>query len=309
MHMARRPNAAGFTLVELLVVVAIIAALIALVMPAVQNAREGARRTLCISNVRQLTQAVFQYDDKFNVLPGWKNRIVTATGTHFPSWPVMLLPFIERAELYDRWTPGSGATVELFICPSSAPDNSAPLAYAGNAGSANSATPAQRASGVLVDNTTGGPTMSIDGVSGGDGTDMTLLFAEKCRAPGGTGFSQGNWGQVLPPTVSGSFTFGTVPVPAFGIVAVGGTPPVLPAEVVNSGSLGPPGLVSQPSSNHIGGVVAGFAGTNVVVMRDSITPQVYAQLLSSRHSVASGTTPYSTWCPAATPAPSMDDYR
>lgn len=302
--MTRRPNAAGFTLVELLVVIAIIAALIAIVVPAVQTAREGARRTQCIKNVGQLTQAMFQYDGKFNVLPGWKNRIVTTTGTQFPSWPVTVLPFIERTELYDTWTAGSGPVVELFVCPSSAAEVSAPLAYAGNAGSSGT-TPALRASGVLVDNTAGGPTMSIDGVSGGDGTDSTLLFAEKCIAPGSTGFSQGSWSVVLP-TVSGSFTFGTDPVPAFGIVAVVGNPP---AEVVNSGSLGPPGLVSQPSSNHLGGVVVGFVGTNVTVMRDTVSPRVYAQLLSSKHSLASGTTPYSTWCPVSTPAPSSDDYR
>lgn len=293
--MIRRPRPAGFTLVELLAVIAIIATLIALLVPAVQNSRETARRTLCVNNVKQLTMAMRAYDDKFDALPGWRNRIVFSTGTNFPSWPVMILPFVERTDVYTTWTTGTGTRfpLELFLCASSPPEvaTNPTLAYAGNAGSADNA---RRWDGVLVDNVIG-PRMSIDAVSSADGADTTLLLGEKCIASGTTTFNQGFW-SVVGPTVSGSFTFtsGSASVPAFGITMS------RPTIVINSGSVGPPGLASQPSSNHPGGAVVSFVGGAPGFLRDSLAPQVYAQLLSSNHVQASGTTPYTTWVTTST---------
>ena len=88
-HVRRR----GFTLIELLVVIAIIAVLIALLLPAVQQAREAARRTQCKNNLKQLGLAMHNYHDTHGVFPfGWDER---ETG-----WQAMILPQLELSALY-----------------------------------------------------------------------------------------------------------------------------------------------------------------------------------------------------------------
>ena len=83
----------GFTLIELLVVIAIIAILIALLLPAVQQAREAARRTQCKNNLKQLGIALHNYHDTFGVFPyGFDAREAL--------WTVMILPQIEQGNLY-----------------------------------------------------------------------------------------------------------------------------------------------------------------------------------------------------------------
>ena len=86
----------AFTLIELLVVIAIIAVLIALLLPAVQQAREAARRSQCKNNMKQLGLALHNYHDTANTLPpGY-------IGTNLWGWNVMLLPGLDQAPLYNN---------------------------------------------------------------------------------------------------------------------------------------------------------------------------------------------------------------
>ncbi|MGE3639381.1 MAG: DUF1559 domain-containing protein [Pirellulales bacterium] len=92
----------GFTLVELLVVIAIIGILVALLLPAIQAAREAARRTQCVNNIKQLGLASLNFDSTFKHLPvGMElhNPDVLADATFL----IRLLPYIEQTALHDRW--------------------------------------------------------------------------------------------------------------------------------------------------------------------------------------------------------------
>jgi len=89
----------GFTLIELLVVIAIIAILIALLLPAVQQAREAARRTECKNNLKQIGIALHNYHETFNNFPpGWIGNLANANNF---GWSVHIFPFIEQTNIYN----------------------------------------------------------------------------------------------------------------------------------------------------------------------------------------------------------------
>jgi prepilin-type N-terminal cleavage/methylation domain-containing protein len=94
-------NRHGFTLVELLVVIAIIGVLVALLLPAVQAARESARRTKCTNNLKQAALAIHNYHDVFNALPMGQH------GCCWGTWLVALLPYVEQGTLASNYV-GAG---------------------------------------------------------------------------------------------------------------------------------------------------------------------------------------------------------
>ncbi len=92
----------GFTLIELLVVIAIIAVLIALLLPAVQQAREAARRTQCKNNLKQIGVALHNYHDTYNMFP--PGNVASIFGGWGPSWWIFMLPYIDQAPAYNSLT-------------------------------------------------------------------------------------------------------------------------------------------------------------------------------------------------------------
>ena len=119
MRTRRKP---GFTLVELLVVIGIIAILVALLLPAIQSAREAARRTQCLNHLRQLGVAAHNFHDVHRALPPARYL------DDYASWCVLLLPYLEENNLYEAWDldrpyyqqPEQAARttlVPLFNCP------------------------------------------------------------------------------------------------------------------------------------------------------------------------------------------------
>jgi len=94
----------GFTLVELLVVIAIIGILVALLLPAVQAAREAARRTQCQNRVKQLSLACLNYHDTTKHFPSATDILPqgSASPTAYWSYIVQILPFMEETSLHDR---------------------------------------------------------------------------------------------------------------------------------------------------------------------------------------------------------------
>lgn len=108
----------GFTLVELLVVIAIIGVLIALLLPAVQQAREAARRMQCSNNLKQLGLALHNYHDTLKSFPTASNVMDGLWGTnhdsHKGSQYVKLLPYLEQGPLYDSCN-FTGDTVNVSV--------------------------------------------------------------------------------------------------------------------------------------------------------------------------------------------------
>jgi len=300
--MINRRAIRGFTLVELLVVIAIISVLMGLLLPAVQSARESGRRATCLNNQKNIALALLRANDTNGFLPGWRNvspnpannppLAVPAINT--PSWPIVILPFMERNDIYKNWQAnaiGTGVYLSFFVCPSSPPDSmtSAVLAYAGNCGSASNA---RKADGVMLDNAAGTLRMTVDEISDKDGTSTTLLVSERCIT-GTTTFAPALWTNLV--ATSGTFIYSgaATAVPGFGIWGTGAV-----AKVINSGSIGPPGLASQPSSNHPGGAVVAFCGGQTGFLKDSLSQNVYGNLVNSDNANSSAAPgPGQPWVP------------
>lgn len=131
----RNSSGAGFTLVELLVVITIIGMLIALLLPAVNSVRESARRVTCQNNLKQIGLAIANYESAFQKFPPGQFR-ATPNGDLY-AWSAKILPFIEEETLYDRIDfklsmtsavnkgtpalPGPLTTaISTYLCPSTA---------------------------------------------------------------------------------------------------------------------------------------------------------------------------------------------
>jgi prepilin-type N-terminal cleavage/methylation domain-containing protein len=221
--MKKKEKKRAFTLVELLVVIAIIGVLIALLLPAVQAAREAARRMQCTNKLKQLALAVHNYHSTFDALPaGMSGLPGPTTNDNYKSGIfVTLLPFVEQQQLFDYikatdlntvvksgwnwWNAGAAYLdndlirnkISFLICPSDAGagTQNADVIQGTNYRCNNGDNPA---SAVLMEPTNSGVDTKKRGHRGPfgyytfynfsavqDGTSNTLCFSERCLVPGG----------------------------------------------------------------------------------------------------------------------------
>jgi len=182
----------GFTLVELLVVIAIIGVMVGLLLPAVQAAREAARRMSCSNNLKQLGLAMHNYHDTFNTFP-----VGARTCTTFNCWGfgAAILPFIEQTALYDTLQVGSnnyniptiaavpvlGRKIDSFTCPSDIGADQNP--NFGNYGKSNYP---------ISEGISGSATRGVLMRDIIDGTSNTLMIGERALIMGNTPFRA--WG-------------------------------------------------------------------------------------------------------------------
>ncbi len=214
----------GFTLIELLVVIAIIAVLVALLLPAVQSAREAARRAQCVNNLKQLGLALHNYNDVFSVLPFGKGANYMKTDMNAPMyarWSThsQILPQIEQGPLFNSInfafapeTPNLGAAgmgfmpayqnpqrqnmtasnlmVAAFLCPSDATTSGVSPgynSYVGNEGSWLCDACEATPSTMMPGELPRGPFYNMSSVrlaSMTDGTSQTAFFSERRRGNG-----------------------------------------------------------------------------------------------------------------------------
>ena len=219
----------GFTLIELLVVIAIIAILVALLLPAVQQAREAARRSQCKSNLKQFGIGLHNYHDVHSILPKAHSHIQGAGEWDWRGVSVhcMILPYVDQAPLYEQydhnlWAESgtndniANVTIAAFRCPSdvnptaNVPGNNYNACRGMNTGHTNDVPgglPLQRQNGMfnsqvpirfrdVLDGTSNVLAVS-EGVIGNSGTDSDLLV--NIHGPTGTsGLTNSN---ITPATV------------------------------------------------------------------------------------------------------------
>src|SRR5262245_26726970 len=193
---------AGFTMIELLVVISIIAILIGLIVPAVQKVREAAARTQSLNNLHQMSIAVHSANDVYRRLPPVAN---TYPGTSYVSGPppnrgtifYQLLPFIEQINVYRSVVVDSsmstGTAVQVYIAPGdpTAPGSSLHADY-GNRGALS------YAANLMVFGNAPGGTLSIAKLSILDGTSNTISFIERyaaCLSPPAPANYYRAWGE------------------------------------------------------------------------------------------------------------------
>jgi prepilin-type N-terminal cleavage/methylation domain-containing protein/prepilin-type processing-associated H-X9-DG protein len=342
----------AFTLVELLVVIAIISTLMGLLLPAVQNAREAARRNTCSNNLSQLGKAFVAYDGQKGSLPGWRNRLPGSSNGNglVVGWPTVMLPNIERKDVYNFWSSGTSTngvriltssgtaaisdispTISIFQCPTSPSDGASTgsVAYGANGGSGTeqiviaSGSTQFKGDGIFLDTVAQAAEpsrnyatakMSLDYVSGGDGTSTTVMLSERC----GTGVGiQPAWTGNSNVNVAGGATgyrnagssatsWGTLDssTPLVFLLPTSLTTPS--AKVINDTASGG---YRYPSSNHPGGVIAVFADGHTLFIRDNISDVTYAQLLTCNSQNSGSLSPgVRTWFLSIPPL-NEDDFR
>lgn len=273
---ARSVRPAGFTLVELLVVIAIIGVLISLLLPAVNAAREAARRAQCMNNITQLGLAVHNFEFHFETLPSGSINPEgpirnVAEGIH-TSWIEQILPFFEERELARLYDPKSGAYSEVnakvrgavvssLTCPSDPIDylneGVARSAYAGCYNDSEAPINTDN-NGLLFLNSK----VRYDDIY--DGASHTILLGEKIGAKDDLGWLSGTRATLRNASriESGTARFNSS-LPPSGEVSRADSDPL---------------YVGSFGSNHPGGANFHFADGSTHFLSSNIAPDVLRQL-------------------------------
>jgi prepilin-type N-terminal cleavage/methylation domain-containing protein/prepilin-type processing-associated H-X9-DG protein len=296
------PRRSGFTLIELLVVIVVIAVLAALLLPAVQSARESARRTQCANNLHQIGIALSQYHSAIGRFPSAFVRDLTIPGNQSNpgwGWGSMILSYLEQANLYSAanyMLPIPAAdqltfrrtSLSAYLCPSSPNDGPASFRYYGDgtvtsvmelsagqyvaSGGQIPAVFTGATNGVFHQNSS----VSIADIT--DGTSMTLMVGERSR-----NLADSTW--------AGVAGYGIVctnpqwPIrdcQPTALMVISYTGPILPSnrwvDVPNySGA-----VVDDFWSCHPGGCNFSFADGSVRFIKQTIDPHTFS-FLSSRN--------------------------
>lgn len=280
------PNRSAFTLVELLVVIAIIGVLLALLLPAVQAAREAARRSQCTINLKQMGLACQNYHDVFWHYPsGYLSTVAYNNADHDTTpgwgWAALILPYVEQQNLQSRINfslpiehPANAAAVQtvlpVYLCPSDqtpatafkVPDAAgnpialaAPSSYAGCVGGDESEADGPSGLGVLYRNSG----TRIGEIT--DGLSTTIVVGERAWSN-----ANGIWGGAINGGVvlrgQGNQNPGNIATTASAAVLVQVHTHLLNAIQETDGAL------DDYSSNHVGGGYFAFADGSVRFIHD-----------------------------------------
>lgn len=274
-HTLRR----AFTLIELLVVIAIIAVLVALFLPAVQQAREAARRSQCRNNLKQIGLAAHNYESGHRTFPpgvlGTSGS--AAQGQLLHTWLVQILPYVEQQTIQATYdfnrrfdvaanAPAVAAPIPVFLCPTVSDPAASPLFaaghYAGNAG-----TYAGQDDGLLY------PVSRVRIGDVRDGSSLTILAGE-------LRFEIGGWARGAMNTGSGgggggSQGFARAVLRWWKCSSSCATPGINPPATSCSGGCE---RQFQFSSPHVGGCHFVFADGHVAFLSDNVDSSVFRSL-------------------------------
>ena len=273
----------GFTLIELLVVIAIIAVLVALLLPAVQSAREAARRSQCVNNLMQLSLALQNYEGAHEVLPP---GVVDVSGPVLDQpkgygfgWITQILPFMELKNVANHFNTKVGLyeaanlttrtnLVNSFFCPSdSGPTRDknriAMNSYVGVQHDVES--PIDKDNhGVLFLNSA----IRYEDIS--DGSSYTLFVGEKLNDGLDLGWASGTRASLRNTGLSVNITPGVGPR--------GTTSGLTAQQTADLAKMGTPQFVGGFASRHPGGTNFGFGDGSVRFIKSSVNPTVYQHL-------------------------------
>ena len=283
----------GFTLVELLVVIVIIGILMGLLTPAIIAARATARKTQCMNNMKNLGDALIQFDLARHRFPGYADRMPgqkDTDGNQIPvSWAVMILPNIQRTDIWDILRGGTelvsnvNVEIDLFACPSDHEKASSNhQSYVVNTGLKDvipsSNPPDWPANGVFLDRfTTRQYSVTASRIT--DGTQHTLLLSENIQA--------GKWNESFDPSDTSKSPKDMEDKLGMIWRVVGTNPSNNPLSTPEGYQINydkeyeePTINHARPSSNHSGGVNVAFCDGHAQFLREDIDYGVLARLLT-----------------------------